>query len=220
MPAPRFNPSRSLPIMAALCLAALSGCANQFDTDELEFTPAGGDNALGPGELPLVCDNFRVCGGDISGDWNWELICGGENNPDVLDGCPGASAETSFLTNGTLVMRRDLSFRLEGTIIEEVTGFIPFECVRADQECEDFEDEFVADRIVCVPQQLGCRCTGSSEQDIDLTGNYTFDGPNTVVFLDDERETARNDYCIQDNILMMRDREALGLDGITVFTRR
>ena len=63
---------------------------------------AGGEGGAGGMADGPACDDFMPCGGDVTGDWNFATVCGGDFSAGEMpvDFCPEGTVERSAQPNG------------------------------------------------------------------------------------------------------------------------
>jgi hypothetical protein len=155
----------------------------------------------GSGGAPATCDS-APCGGDLTGRWSIEKVCGSASQAFPMRSCPDSMLTTSYdSVSGTYQFDESGTWQEVFSATVSVQGTSPASCV-SESDCREFEDEMQsssgASNVACSFQGT-CRCS------MTLSGNgsgtYRVSGTSVTTTSDGASQTYG--YCVSGNTLTL-----------------
>ena len=167
--------------------------------------PQGGD--------PAAACSFDACGGDLTGRWAMESLCGTlPGEPTLPMECAGAVRAATFRVTGSYEFDAGGTFRRDARVTVQARLVVAEECVRdaglgrslTAEDCQLVQNTIAGDEGVtaalCSPSDRACVCdTESTPPQTMVTGVYSVDGSTLT-----ENGRDVSSYCVDGNRLAIR----------------
>ena len=169
----------------------------------LDGSPEAAPDAERPdmAALPSACEDFRPCGGELSGAWAWQGWC---QDFSADSPCPEADLTTAFVPAGQATFEAGGRFRMEATYTITRTFTAAPTCL-ADTACADWQPE--GDPQWQCTGEVPCRCERVQVLPASQAGTWRIEGTQVVVQEDGMAPRALW-YCVEGDRLRLRDVDA------------
>lgn len=167
--------------------------------------PQGGD--------PAAACSFDACGGDLTGRWTMESLCGTlPGEPTLPMECADAVRAATFRVTGSYEFDAGGTFRMDARVTVQARLVVTEECARdaglrrslTAEDCQRVQDTIAEDEAVtaslCSSSERACVCdTESTAPQTMVTGVYSVDGSTLT-----ENGRDVSSYCVEGNRLAIR----------------
>ena len=149
------------------------------------------------------CGTFASCGGDLTGTWNIQGVCGAS---EAFEGCEDAVIETDVNYDGTLTFNTDGTYAVASTTTGSATFKLPASCLSDSglESCDQLEAFFGEGADCTGTPATSCDCNVPVDETINESGAYTTSGP-TVMLTPTDGDPTTSDYCVNGDTLTTRE---------------
>jgi hypothetical protein len=154
---------------------------------------------LGPEADLAQCDQFKPCGGDLIGDWRWQIGCPYDHPNNLYVGCSQAQQANLEQVDGTLTFYEDGTWVINSSrvLFDQVLA-VPPSCSQTVADCASVGVGS------CVGEPAtGCACLQESElAAITEEGTWTAEG-TTITWTSPSGEPYTSEFCAGKDTLVL-----------------